>query len=439
MSETNPATNPGPAPEPPVAGRRAPHPDMPTDMPDEQSLVYGEAMLADPHAVFARMREESPLHQDVIQGGGKVYVPTRYEDVRALLAEPRLLRSFAVEDPDAFQGHIGNSDPPRHTRLRKLTGKALTPKRVERLRPAVERLADELLDGLAGREQADLVQEFTHPLAELAGAELLGIDPEDAEEFRTYWDDMAAFPDSTGFPEFQAATESLGKLFARIVEARRATPTDDLVSALVHARVGEDRLSDAELVQTGIFLVIASNKTVSAMLGNAVLALLDHPTQLELLRSRPDLLRGAIEECLRYEAPVSLTNPLRAGEAVCTRGLDLAPGDLVQPALTAANRDPRRFPDPERLDIARPVGGHVSFGHGIHMCLGAQLSRMTGEVALGRLVRRFPELRLAHGDHDRDVRWSREHIMRRLTSLHVGLGAPAPAGGTTPTETSDGS
>lgn len=411
------------APSGPAAG----NPAMPTDMPDENSLVYGEAVLADPHAVFAAMRSECPVHQDVIQGGGKVVVPTRYDDVRALLTEPRLLRSFAVEDPGAFQGHLGNSDPPRHTRLRRLTAKALTPKRVERLRPAVERIADGLLDALADRAEADLVAEFTHPLAALAGAELLGVGEAEAEEFHTCWDEMAAFPEVTSFPAFQAATDRLGRLFGRIFAARRDRPADDLLSALVHARAGEDRLTDAELEQTAVFLVIASDKTVPAMLGNAVLALLDHPDQAELLRSRPDLLRGAVEECLRYEAPVALTNPLRAGEPMSVGDRELAAGDLVQLALIAANRDPERFPDPDRLDITRPVGGHVSFGHGIHMCLGAQLSRMTGEVALGRLIERFPGLRLAHDDPSRDAVRSREHVMRRLSALHVDLGGTARA------------
>ncbi|MFE6767547.1 cytochrome P450 [Streptomyces fimicarius] len=427
-----PNAAPTAGPPAPAAGTTAPAPpttpEIPAGMPDENSLVYGDAVLADPHAVFARMRSECPLHQDVIQGGGKVLVPTRYDDVRALLAESRLLRSFAVEDPGAFQGHLGNSDPPRHTRLRRLTAKALTPKRVERLRPAVERLADGLLDALAGRPQADLVAEYTHPLAALAGAELFGIGEADAEEFHSCWDAMAAFPESTSFPDFQAATDRLGRLFARLFEDRRAQPSDDLLSALVHARSGEDRLTDGELEQTAVFLVIASDKTVPAMLASALLALLDHADQLDLLRSRPELLRGAVEECLRYEAPVALTNPLRAGEPMSVGDRELAAGDLVQLALIAANRDPERFADPDRLDITRPVGGHVSFGHGIHMCLGAQLARMTGEVALGRLIDRFPALRLAHDDPAQDAVWSREHVMRRLSALHVGLGEAAPAG-----------
>jgi cytochrome P450 len=374
--------------------------------------VYGEAALDDPHAVFAWMRENRPLHQDVIQGGGKVLIPTRYADVRELLADSRLLRSFAVEDPDAFQGHIGNSDPPKHTRLRKLTGKALTPKRIEQLRPVVVGIVDELLDQLP--DEVDLIDDYTHPVAARALIELLGVAADDRELFRKCWDDMASFVDIADFAVFQAATERLQEYFGRAFTDREAP--DDLMTALVNARIGEERLTHAELVQTGVFLVIASNKTVSAMLGNTLFALLTNPSQWELLRERPELLPNAVEEGLRYEAPVNLTNPVRVAEPMRVGDLELLPGDLVQPSLTGANRDPDRFADPDTVDITRRVGGHVSFGHGIHFCLGAQLSRLIGEVAIGRLVTRFPGVHLAG-----DPRWAREHVMRRLLTLPVRL------------------
>lgn len=378
--------------------------------------IYSPEFLADPHGVCARVRATDPVHLEVMPNDTKIWILTRYDHARTALADPRLLRSMAQPDEGAFHRHIGNSDPPEHTRLRKLASKAVTPRRTEQVRDRVRAHADRLLDAVAGQSTVDLMPAYAHPVAMFAVAELLGVSTPDLELFRWCWDTLAGFHSPEQLPEFNKALATLRAYFTREFDRRRREPTDDVLTALLLARVGEDGLDEEELVSMAVFLVIGGSKTTSGMLGNGVLALLTHPEQWALLRDDPGLLPGAVEELLRFDSPVMLTQPARAGEPMDIGDVHVSPGDLVQGALASANRDPARFPDPDRLDVCRPVGGHLAFSHGKHFCLGAPLSRMTGEVAIGRLVTRFPQLRL---DPDASPSWTPDHIVRRLAALPV--------------------
>jgi len=305
-----------------------------------------------------------------------------------------------LEDSAAMRGLLSSLlaiDPPDHTRLRTLVTKAFTPRMVEALRPRIQAIVDERLDAAQAAGRLELIGDLACPLPVTVIAELLGVPPADRERFKRWSDDLATMADATlalaGLEPAERAVAELEGYLREVFAERRSRPRENLITALVHAQAEGQVLTDEELLTTCILLLVAGNETTTNLIGNGVLALLEHPRELARLSEDPSLIRAAVEEMLRCDSPVQLTSRL-AIEDVRIGGKDIRAGTEVDLLLGAANRDPGHFPDPDRFDVGRPENRPVAFGYGIHFCLGAALARVEAQVAVGALVQRFPRLRL---------------------------------------------
>ena len=311
-----------------------------------------------------------------------------------------------------------NRDGDDHRRLRRLVTKAFTPRMVEQLRPRIQEIADELIDAVEARGSMDLSAEYAFPLPITVIAELLGVPNADQDRFKDWSDAIitpAIGPEAMErfFGQMGEFVEYLTDLFA----ARRAEPQDDLVSALLAARDEEDALTEEELFGTVVLLIVAGHETTVGLIGNAVVNLLSHPDQLELVRADASLIPAAIEEALRYEGPVERALNRWAATDVELGGQTIRRGELVIAIVNAADRDPDRFDDPDRLDVQREDSRHLAFGRGSHYCLGAPLARLEAEIALETLFRRLPGLRLAVEPNE--LEWRPTPGFRRLETLPV--------------------
>ncbi|MBP2473645.1 cytochrome P450 [Crossiella equi] len=391
--------------------------------------MFDEAYMQDPYPVYAHLRRERPVHRVDLPGRFPMWVVTRYEDVRLALTAPEvskdvqrlseLMRSYrgGADSPfaAALAPHMLNSDPPQHTRLRKLVAKAFTPRRVEQLRPRIEQITEELLDGLAGAEVVDLMEALAFPLPVTVICELLGVPQGDQEDFRRWSTSLVS---NGGNPEVMAAdSQALAQYLMGLIENKRAQPTDDLLTDLIEVSEDSDRLTGHELVAMAFLLLLAGHETTANLIGNGMRALLTHPEQLAALRANPDRLPNAIEELLRFDGPV-ITGTARVTTAPLQLGEVTVPAnELLLVGLNSANRDGDKFDNPDQLDIDRALGGHLAFGHGIHYCVGAPLARLEGSTAIGRLIARFPDLSLAVPAEE--LRYRNSVLMRSLLALPV--------------------
>ncbi len=397
-------------------------------------LLAQETKL-DPIAFYARLREQGSLihfPSFLTLGGG--WIVTDYDDAVAILKDPRFIKDRLKVLPlqeEQSQNDILNklfllrrdmliTDPPDHTRLRHLVSKAFTPRVIEQLRPRIQQIADDLLAKVQHQGQMDLITDFAAPLPITVISELLGIPSQDRPQFRVW---TQALLDVSG----GAQQDNMAKRFATLQEffhyirallvEKRDHPGDDLISGLVHAEENGDVLNEVELVSTIFLLIVAGHETTVNLIGNGMLALLRHPEQLRLLQNDPTLLPSAIEELLRYTAPVMLTSPRWAGEDIPIRDKVIRKGELVLVSLIAADTDQQQFHDPELLDITRQENQHLAFGKGIHYCLGAPLARLEGQIAFSTLLRRLPHLRLDR--EPEQLAWTQNPLLRGLTSLPV--------------------
>ena len=311
-------------------------------------------------------------------------------------------------------------DPPDHTRLRALVHKAFTPRLVERMRGRMQVLADALLDEASKRGGTDLIRDFALPIPTTIIAEMLGVPSEDRHRFHR-WSSVVVSSDPSGARMLMAVPSvwAFLRYIHRLIRARRAEPRDDLVSALVAAEEAGDRLDEDELAAMIFLLLIAGHETTVNLIGNGSLALMRHPGQMEKLRAEPSGTRTAVEELLRYESPLATATERYAREDVAVAGVTIPRGEMVYAVIASANRDARQFPDPDTLDLAREPNRHLSFGLGIHYCLGAPLARLEGEIAIATLLRRAPGLRLSVAPEA--LRWRRGLVLRGLEALPVAL------------------
>ncbi|MEU6331018.1 cytochrome P450 [Streptomyces sp. NPDC047049] len=354
--------------------------------------------------------------------GEPAWLVTRYAEARFVLGDQRFSRAEAVrhDEPRQSEGRrdsgILGMDPPDHTRLRTLVAKAFTVRQVEKLRPQVKQLAHELLDELAAAgPPADLVDRYALPIPVAVICRLLGVPAEDRPRFRV-WSDAAPSTSSLTSAEFDANQEELRAYMRQLIEQHRRAPQDDLMTALIDARDVNDRLSELELVDLCVGILVAGHETTATQIPNFVLALLDHPGQLALLREKPELIGRAVEELLRFVPLGSgASQPRYATEDVEVGGTLVRAGTPVLVAVGAANRDALRFDSPGTLDISRAGTQHLGFGHGVHHCLGAPLARLELQEALIALITRFPDLRLAG-----DVVWKSEMLVRGPRVMPVG-------------------
>ncbi|MBB4984434.1 MULTISPECIES: cytochrome P450 family protein [Streptomyces] len=359
---------------------------------------YGADFTANPYPYYAKFREAGPVHEVRMPDGFQFWLVVGYEEGRAALADPRLAKSPSVigvrpPEEDVIGVHLLAADAPDHTRLRRLVTAEFTGRRVESLRPRIERLTQELADAMEPAGRADLVDAYAFPLPITVICELLGVPAEDRETFRGWSNQLVTPTDEQGM--LDALEGFAGYLDGLIEDKRTAGPADDLLSGLITARAEDgDRLSGPELRAMAYLLLIAGHETTVNLISNTVRNLLAHPEQLAALRADPSLLDGAIEESLRYDGPVETGTFRFTAEPVTIGDTVIPAGQSVLVGIGALDRDPARFPEPDRFDIRRDTRGHLAFGHGIHYCLGAPLARLEGRIALRTLLDRFPGLEL---------------------------------------------
>jgi cytochrome P450 len=403
------------------------------------TVVWGgwdEAVRDDPFPTYAEARKRGPVQQVRLPDGHNAWVVLSHEAARRALTDERLSKDMIAaldQDPEVvaeglpgseFAHHMLAMDAPDHGRLRNLVAAAFRPSRVAAMRPAIERLADELLDQLGSKGSSavvDLRAGFAHPLPFGVICELLGVDDDHRQTLQAAFAVLLKPWPSPPPPQAVAASDVVTGTLRDLVEGATADPEGNLVAILVDA-VSRGAANKAEALSSLFQLVVAGHDTTSSLIGNGVVALLDHPDQAAMLGDNPALLAGAIEELLRFTAPVPHATFRVTTEAVELDSTTVPPGEQVLVSIGAANRDPGAFDDPDRLDVTRHPRRHLAFGHGPHHCLGAALARLEAEVAFGRLLTRFPDLRLAVGRGE--LAWSHGDglVLRGLAALPVILG-----------------
>ena len=361
---------------------------------------YGARFADDPHQVYAELRERGPVHRvrTPPPGAWETWLVVGYEEARAALADPRLSKDgtkqgvYTTED-EVMGRHLLIVDPPEHTRLRSLVARAFTMRRVEALRPRIQRITDELVEEMLPKGRADLVEALAYPLPITVICELLGVPDIDRVAFRALSNEIVT-PTSAGAG--LAAMRQLSVFLDELIEDKRcAPPAGDLLGDLIRTRAeDDDRLSAGELRAMAFLLLVAGHETTVNLITNAVHTLLTHPEQLAALRADMTLLDGAVEEVLRFEGPVETATYRYASEPLEIAGTAIAQGEPVIIGLDAAGRDGSRYPDPHRFDVRRAPQGHLAFGHGMHYCLGAPLARLEARTALRTLLQRCPDLSL---------------------------------------------
>ncbi len=389
---------------------------------------WDESFRANPYPHYWPLLAGPPR---VIDGLMPMVLVARYADVTAVLRDHQHFSSVQPRTPlfqrrrDAFGDTptVLFSDPPVHTRLRRLVAPAFTARRMRDLEPRIRAIADRLLASAQQRGRFEVMADLANPLPVMAIAEMLGVPPGDYEKFKA-WSDIVVEGDNTLPPApFPAAVRgALGAIveyFQAEVERRRRHPGDDLVSILIAAREEGDKLSEAELMAFIVVLLLAGNETTTNLIGNGMRALAEHPEQLAMLRARPELMASAIEEMLRYDAPAQCAVRFTGAPAEVA-GVAVPAGSMAFVVLAAANRDPAQFPEPERFDIARTPNEHLAFGAGIHFCIGAALARIQASIAIGAALDRFPHLKLAAPGAP--LAYKGSYFLRGLAELPMAIG-----------------
>jgi len=393
-------------------------PDHPTR--PEIRLLDGRFYQAGPHEHFTWMREHAPVYWD---DAGQVWGVTRYDDVLEVSRRPDLFCSGRSSRPDAPAiPSMINLDDPAHRRRRGLVSRGFTPRRVGAHEPKIRALCRELLDAVAPKGRCEFVSEIAAPLPMAMIGDLLGVEPEDRLTLQRWSDDLLGATSVTATPEAAAAA---GKAFAeyaaynrKVVADRRARPRDDLMSVLVQAEIDGERLSDEDLLQEGLLILVGGNETTRHVLTGGCEALCRHPEQMRMLREEPSRIPTAVEEMLRWVTPIQNMNRTAVRD-VELGGQTIRQGDKVLLLYPSANRDESVFPDPFRFDVTRDPNPHVAFGFGAHFCLGASLARLELRVLFEELLPRFPDLRLAA---DTPPPAAPSNFIRGLTRMEVELG-----------------
>ena len=407
---------------------------------DKAFESWGSFDLDDPFPLFAQVRERGAVHPVTLADGHDAWLVVRFDEAMAALNDPRLSKNMhaalasgsevvaeGLPGPE-FARHMLTVDPPDHTRLRRLVSAAFSPRRVEALRPRVQTITDDLLDRIeaAGPDgPVDLVSAFAFPLPFTVICELLGVPEEERERLGHEFTRLLVPTTSAAeYAEAKKASDNVVSMLRELVAAKEAAPGDDLVSALIAARDGDERLDSQELLSTIFQLMVAGHDTTASFIGNSLVALFRNPTQLAKLKADPEKFPAALEEFLRFDAPVPHSTFRYASQPVTLADREIPAGAQVIVCMAAANRDHDRYPSPESLDVEREATRHLAFGHGVHHCLGAPLARMEGHIALASLLSRFPELSLAVPMDD--LHWGHGDglVLRGLSELPV---IPGPA------------
>jgi cytochrome P450 len=385
-------------------------------------------VLADPYPLYARLREESPVLWDRFL---HAWVVTRYDDVAEVLTRFRAERTPTPEKltelgmqrmapvAQVMVKQMLFMDQPQHRRVRGLASTAFTARRVEGLRSHIRDIANDLIDRVATRGEMDVMEDFANPLPAIVTAEMLGVPTKDHEQLKDWSQVFAQMlgnfqhnPD--GIDGVLETVSDMTAYFRQALARHSGAATDGLIGALSQARVGGDRLTEDEVIANTIVTMVGGQETTTNLIGNGLLTLLHHPAELAQLRDDPDLLPTAIEELLRYESPSQHTARIAPTDVVLG-GQPIEQGQAVIAIMGAGNRDPQRFPDPDRLDLTRQDNRHLAFGWAAHFCFGAPLARIEGQIAFETLLRRLPDLELVGGP----PQWRPNLGLRGLTTLPV--------------------
>ncbi|MFC6885740.1 MULTISPECIES: cytochrome P450 [Actinomadura] len=384
----------------------------------------GTSLALEPE--YAEARATCPVVRVRLPFGGEAWLVTRHADVREVLTDPRFSSRETTRNPDGprftpqplFPAGVMSMDPPEHTRIRSLVSKAFTGARVQALRPRITEIAEGLADAMLEHgPPADLVTMFALPLPVTVICELLGVPYADHGRFRELSDALLS---TTALPpeEIFAAVKELNLYLAGLIEARRAAPRDDMLSGLIRARDQEDRLSEQELVEFSVGLLVTGHETAATQIANFTYMLARNPGQLAALRADPALIPNAVEELLRHTPLGAVSGiPRVATEDVELSGVTIKAGDSVVPSINSANHDEAVFDNPHDLDVTRESNPHIAFGHGVHFCLGAQLARAELQIAVHTLLTRFPALRISADDAA--LHWKKGLLIRGFSSLSV--------------------
>ena len=411
---------------------------MQASAPKQAQLnLFGPKFKADPYPTYAYMREHAPVYGRTNRAGVTTWYITRYDDVTAIFRDHRRFvkdfrNTLTPEERAALppmppllhllSDHMLNMDEPDHTRLRSLVNRAFTARMVEQLADRVQAIADELLDRVENAGRMDLIDDFAFPLPIIVIAEMLGIPPEDRDRFR-HWSRALITPTANvertlrKLEKSRRSMEDFIGYLGNVIDQRRREPRDDLISSLIQAEEAGDRLSQEELFSMLLLLIVVGHETSVNLIGNGMLALLEHPDVMAQLGADPALTPLAVEELIRYANPVERAPMRFVAETTVMHGQILSRGDSVSLVLAAANRDPVRFERADELIITRNPNPHLGFGLGIHYCLGAPLGRLEGRVAVDTLLARLPGIRLAAPTSE--LRWHTHPIMRGLRHLPV--------------------
>ncbi len=398
---------------------------------------------ADPFPIYRRLRETAPVHRVKLPDGQMGWLVTRYDDVVRVLTDERFAKdAFRVLSKEQLSKapllaklmtpllmpvarHMLNRDPPDHTRLRALVQQAFSPRLVEGMRGRIQTHADELFDRVERRGRMDLIADYALPIPTTVIAEMLGVPVADRHKFHR-WSGAMLAAGATRFGLLRAMPSALRfmRYIRQLIKIRRADLREDLISALITAKDANEHLNDDELLSMILLLIVAGHETTVNLIASGTLALLQHPDQLERLRSDPALIKPAVEELLRFTAPVETATERFATEEVELAGVKIAQGALVIASIASANRDESQFAGPDTLDITREPSRHLAFGQGIHFCLGASLARLEGQTAIKTLLAHTSDLRLAV--EPTALRWRSGLVLRGLKTLPVSFTPAAP-------------
>ncbi|MBS2963943.1 cytochrome P450 [Actinocrinis puniceicyclus] len=409
---------------------------MNTPLPSPEPIPMVPHLAGCPYAAYATLREDGGVHRAVKPSGGEVWVISRYDDVRALLSDPRMsiearhsrhgYQGFGL--PPALDAHLMNVDDTAHARLRRLVSGAFTSRRIHAEQDHIQAITDALLDELSTQDTADLVTQYAAPIPIAVICHLLGIPENDGAAFQTYTRSLMN-PNDPLRPPTRDLVRAMHACLLDLIARKRADPADDLLTAMIQARDGEDRLSENELISLVFLILWAGFETTVHLIANGLAALLAEPQLADLVRAEPDPhtppMAALVEELLRRDGPMLTAirrfplQDLKIGERV------VPAGDAVLFALASANHDTEYTPRPERIDLDRQNTGHLGFGHGPHYCLGAPLARMETRIALWTAIHRLPGLALAVPADQ--LPWKIDHRQHALAALPVSF-TPQPHG-----------
>lgn len=396
-----------------------------------QPNIVSAEFKADPFPFLTHLRASEPVYRTTLPDGTPVWLLTRYNDVLTLLRDERFAknRRSALTPEQArklpwtppmfrpLERNMLDLDPPDHTRLRSLVHKAFAPQLVDKMKTRVQALADELLVIVGPRGEMDLIKEYALPLPMTIITEILGVPTKDRDNFYKWSNAVVSLSSPSPTLSVIPGVWRFIRYLRRFFKVRRREPRDDLVSALIRAEEAGDKLSEDELLAMVFLLLIAGQETTVNLIGNGMLALLQNPRQMERLRGDPSLIKSAVEELLRYTSPVLMTTERYALDNATMHDVTIPRGEMILGVIGSANRDETVFDNPNELNLAREPNKHLSFGQGIHFCLGAPLARMEAQIAINTLVERVPNLQLKIDPES--LRWRPSMMLRGLETLPV--------------------